>query len=176
VGIESYGEYLDFWSFNVLDSTAAAAAINEALPRGLRVSALLAVASDAPGLSESVRAAHYLARLPDGLSPGRAEEIFAERDGQSVVRRKDGKTVAFPLQVWLHDIVRVDESSFRMALGAGGDGASVRPDEVLTVVYGDAAKTIRLVRLDLAVLWGDQLVSPMLADRAADAVVERAAG
>jgi hypothetical protein len=72
--------------------------------------------------------------------------------------------------------VKVDESSFRMALGAGGDGASVRPDEVLTVVYGDAAKAIRLVRLDLAVLWGDRLVSPMLADKAAVAVVERAAG
>jgi radical SAM family uncharacterized protein/radical SAM-linked protein len=176
VGIESYGEYLDFWSFNVLDPGEAMAAINEALPLGIRVSALRGVAIDAPGLSESVRAAHYLVRLPDGLTSARAEETFAARDGLSAARRKDGKTVSFPLQVWLHDIVKVDDGSFRMALGAGGDGASVRPEEVLTVVYGEAAKAIRLARLDLEVLWGDRLVSPMLADRAAVPVVERAAG
>jgi radical SAM-linked protein len=176
VGIESYGEYLDFWSFNVLDPGEAMAAINEALPRGIRVSALRGVAIDAPGLSESVRAAHYLVRLPDGLTSARAVETFAARDGLSAARRKDGKTVSFPLQVWLRDVVKVDEGSFRMALGAGGDGASVRPEEVLTVVYGDAAKAIRLARLDLEVLWGDRLVSPMLADRAAVPVVERAAG
>jgi radical SAM-linked protein len=176
VGIESYGEYLDFWSFNELDPASAAAAINAALPRGLAVSALRDVASDAPGLSESVRAAHYLARLPEGLSSSLALATFAARDGQSVVRRKDGKTVAFPLHVWMLDVVKVDETSFRMVLGAGGDGASVRPDEILTVIFGDAAKEIRLVRLDLAVLWGDRLVGPMLADRAAVPVVERAAG
>jgi hypothetical protein len=43
-------------------------------------------------------------------------------------------------------------------------------------MYGDASKTIRLVREDLAVLWGDRLVSPMIADGAAVTVVERAAG
>ena len=48
VGIESYGEYLDFWSFDVLDPGDAMAAVNESLPRGLRVSALRDVAIDAP--------------------------------------------------------------------------------------------------------------------------------
>jgi hypothetical protein len=94
----------------------------------------------------------------------------------SVSREKNGKTVTFPLRVWLLDVAPADATSVRMTLGTGGDGASVRPDEVLSVMYGDAAKTIRLVREDLAVLWGGRLVSPMIADSAAVPVVERAAG
>ncbi len=176
VGIESLSEYLDLWSFTRLDPEAGMAAINDALPRGLAVSALSEVGVDAPGLSESVRAAHYLAKLPEGLEPSRAEAAFSARDGLSAAREKNGKSVVFPLRDWLLDVVAIDHGSFRMTLAKGGDGASVRPDEVLTVMFGDAAKEIRLVRLDLLVLSGERLVSPMLADSVAVPVVERAAG
>ena len=63
-----------------------------------------------------------------------------------------------------------------MTLAAGGEGASVRPDEVLTIMFGEAAKGIRLVREDLALASGDRLVDPMHADLAVAPVVERAAG
>jgi radical SAM family uncharacterized protein/radical SAM-linked protein len=176
VGIESRGEYLDLWSFTQLAPETAKDAINACLPRGLAVAELREVAADAPGLSESVRAATYLAQLPGELSSSQALETFAARESLSVSREKNGKTVTFPLRVWLLDVAPADATSVRMTLGTGGDGASVRPDEVLTVMYGDAAKTIRLVREDLAVLWGGRLVSPMIADSAAVPVVERAAG
>jgi hypothetical protein len=80
------------------------------------------------------------------------------------------------LRDWLLDVAEADATSFRMTLAAGGEGASVRPDEVLTIMFGEAAKEIRLVREDLVVVWGDRLVNPMLADSAAVPVVERAAG
>jgi hypothetical protein len=63
-----------------------------------------------------------------------------------------------------------------MTLGTGGEGASVRPDEILTLVYGDAAKQIRLMREELAVQDGGRLVSPLEVDAVAVPVVERAAG
>jgi len=176
VGIESHGEYLDLWSFMRLDAETALAAINGALPRGLSVSALREIGSDAPGLSESVRAARYLARLPEGLSPSLALAAFAVREAHSATREKNGKTVTFPLRDWLLDVAEADATSFRRTLAAGGEGASVRPDEVLTIMFGEAAKEIRLVREDLVVVWGDRLVNPMLADSAAVPVVERAAG
>jgi len=176
VGIESHGEYLDLWSFTRLDPAPAIAAINAALPRGLAVSELREMGPDAPGLSESVRAARYLARLPEGLPPSAAIATFAARDTLAAAREKNGKTVSFPLSTWLLDVAAVDAASFRMTLGAGGDGASIRPDDVLSIMYGDAAKEIRLIREDLEVLAGERMVNPMLADAVEVRVVERAAG
>ncbi len=176
VGIESHGEYLDLWSFMRLDEEMAVAAINISLPRGLSVSALREIGSDTPGLSESVRAARYLVRLPEGLCPAPALATFTARDAYSATREKNGKTVTFPLRDWLLDVAEADATSVRMTLAAGGDGASVRPDEVLTIMFGEAAKGIRLVREDLAVVWGDRLVNPLHADFATVPVVERAAG
>jgi radical SAM-linked protein len=176
VGIESVGEYLDLWSFTRLDETLAVPTINKALPRGLFVSALREVTSDAPGISESVRAARYLARLSRGLHPSRALATFSSRATHAVEREKNGKASRFPLQDWLLDVAAVDAASFRMTLGVGGEGASVRPDEVLTVMFGQEAKRIRLVREDLGIVQGDRLVNPMLADFAAVPVVDRVAG
>jgi hypothetical protein len=123
-----------------------------------------------------VRAARYLARLPEGLSPSLALATFAAREAHSATREKNGKTVTFPLSDWLLDVAEADATSFRMTLAVGGEGASVRPDEVLMIMFGEAAKDVRLVREDLAVVWGDRLVNPMLADSAAVQVVERTAG
>jgi radical SAM-linked protein len=176
VGVESFGEYLDLWSFVRLDEESGVAAINAALPSGLVVSALREMKGDAPGLSESVRAARYLVKLPAGLSPSQALASFAARDALSAHRKKDGRAVDFPLHIWLLEVSAVDATSFRMVLGTGGDGASVRPDEVLTVMFGDAAKDVRLVREDLAVLWEGRLVNPMFVEGAAVPVVQRAAG
>jgi len=176
VGIESRGEYLDLWSFTQLDPDTAAASINAAMPAGLAILEVQASPLDAPGLVESVRAAHYVAGLPGPLSPSRALETFAARHGLSAAREKNGKRLDFPLNTWLLDVVPIDDRSFRMTLGAGGDGASVRPDEVLKVMYADAARDVRLFREDLVVLSGERWVSPMLAPSARVPVVERAAG
>jgi hypothetical protein len=60
-----------------------------------------------------------------------------------------------------------------MMVGLGGDGASVRADEILALMYDDASGA-RLVRDDLFVLHGDRLVSPLLS-AASVSVGERAA-
>jgi radical SAM family uncharacterized protein/radical SAM-linked protein len=176
VGIESLGEYLDLWSFTRLDPQLSLTTINSALPVGLKVTELREMETAASGLSESVRAARYLVRLPEGLEPSKATATFAARADLAATREKNGKTVTFPLRDWLIDVAEVDASSFRMTLGTGGDGASVRPDEILSLMYGEASKQVRLLREDLAVMSGEQLVSPMHVDRATVPVAERAAG
>jgi len=176
VGIESHGEYLDLETFTRLDVELAPATINAALPRGLSVSAMRELRRDAPGLGESVRAARYRVHLPEGQDVARALDVFRRRDALTVRREKNGKVVEFPLHLWLIDVVSVGEDGFEMTLGMGGDGASVRPDEVLTTMLGPSARDARLTREDVAVFLGDRLVNPLLAATAAVPVVDRAAG
>jgi radical SAM-linked protein len=175
VGIESNGEYLDLWTFTRL-TPAAMTTINASLPVGLEVVGLAEIASNAPGLSESVRASRYLVRLPSGLDASRAQEAFAGRDGLAATREKNGKLVSFPLRDWLVDVAPADDRSFRMTLASGGEGASARPDEVLSVIYGEGASAIRLVREDMGILCGDRLVGPLDAESVLVPVDERAAG
>jgi len=176
VGIESKGEYLDLETTAALDTATAAAALNASLPTGLRVLALTAVERGAPGVVEAIRAARYLVRLPAGAEPSRALAAFADRERLTVSREKNGKSLSFPLQTWLLDVAAVDGAAVRITLALGGEGASVRPDEVLRAMYGAASKGARLVREDLGSTAGGGFVSvlpaaieaPARADRAAD--------
>ncbi len=176
VGIESHGEYLDFLAFDRLDLPASLARINAGLPRGITAEALIECPADAPALTEAIRAARYVVHLPAGADSGPIEAAFASREGLAVTRDKNGKSVTFPLQSWLLAVEPLGVRAFRMTVGVGGDGASVRPDEILTLVYGDAAKKARLVREDLAVLQDGIYVNPMLARRETVPVAGRAAG
>jgi radical SAM family uncharacterized protein/radical SAM-linked protein len=173
VGIESFGEYLDLETSARLDVEAARAAIDRALPRGLSVLGLMEARRDAPALAEAVRAARYTVFLPPSCDPARSLEVFASRASLSVSREKKDKIIAFPLATWLLDVTDVAEARFRMMVGLGGDGASVRADEILALMYDDASGA-RLVRDDLFVLHGDRLVSPLLS-AASVSVGERAA-
>jgi radical SAM family uncharacterized protein/radical SAM-linked protein len=174
VGIESYGEYIDFESSARLDVDAARTAIAAVLPRGFEILGFREIQRDVSGLSEAVCAAHYLAVLPAGLRSAAASDAFARRETLKVVREKNGRVVAFPLERWLLGISEVDASTFRMTLRLGGEGASVRADEVLALIFGDA-RGVRLVREDLAIDVGGRLVSLLLAAPAAVPIVERAA-
>lgn len=174
VGIESFGEYLDFETHARLDVETAREAIDRALPRGFEALAMRELHAGVPGLGESIRAAHYVAILPEPHAPATALEAFARRSSLAVTREKAGKTVTFPLDTWLLDVSARGPCEVRLSLGAGGDGASIRADEVVALIYGEATG-IRLVREDVAVILGDRLVSPLLAGSGAASVVERAA-
>jgi hypothetical protein len=172
--VESFGEYLDFETTARLEIDATRLAIDEALPRGFDVAALRQLERGVPGLGESICAARYLVVLPEGRTTDDAPEAFARRDELTVVREKNGKTTTFPLATWLLDAAVVDERNLRVTLRLGGDGASVRADEVLESLFG-AIDGWRWLREDLAVEVGGRLVSPLLAPARAVPVVERAA-
>jgi radical SAM-linked protein len=150
VGIESLSEYLDLESTGRLDVLPVLEAINASLPSGLRGVHLEELLPGTPGLAESLRAARYLVRVPEGVDPARAASTFATRDQVTVTREKNGKEVRFTLDDWLLDVSPIDAGAFRMTLGIGGEGASVRPDEVLLAMFGEAGRSATLVREDLA--------------------------
>jgi radical SAM-linked protein len=174
VGVESFGEYLDFETTARLEVDAMRLAIDEALPRGFDVAALRQLERGVPGLGESICAARYLVVLPDGRTTADAAEAFARRDTLTVMREKNGKTTAFPLATWMLDAAVVDERHLRVTLRLGGEGASVRVDEVLENLFG-TIEGWRWLREDLAVEVGGRLVSPLLAAPRSVPVVERAA-
>jgi radical SAM family uncharacterized protein/radical SAM-linked protein len=172
VGVESSGEYVDFETRTPL-ATDAAAAVGRALPRGLSVLGLAELPSGVPGLGEAIRAARYRVTAPPGHDAARAAAVFASRAALSVTREKNGKTAAFPLETCLLDVSEVGATGFTMTLGLAGSGASVRADEVLALMYGEA-RGARWVREDLVVLEGDRLVSA-LPSRAPVGLGQRAA-
>ena len=55
------------------------------------------------------------------------------------------------------------DGSLCLTLAIHGDGASVRPDEVLQELVGDRRSLLRLSREELLVDWNGRLVDPMLA-------------
>ena len=149
VGIESVAEVLEMELTAPLDTVVALSAINASLPSGLKAIALEAAAAAGPGLAESIRAARYLVKVPEGVDASRASSLFADREGVTVRREKNGKEMSFPLAAWLLDVRPVDERAFRMTLGLGGDGASVRPDEVLRAMFGEEGRSATLLREEL---------------------------
>jgi radical SAM family uncharacterized protein/radical SAM-linked protein len=174
VGIESFGEYLDFEATVRLDVDAMAVAIDQVLPRGFDVLGLRSIDRTVPGLGESIRAARYLVVVPDSVDMTGASEILASTDERTVTREKNGKTTVFPLSDWLLEAALVDGRHLRLTLRVGGEGASVRADEVLGALFGDVTGW-RLTREDLAVDVGGRWVSPLLAVPTTVPVAERAA-
>jgi radical SAM family uncharacterized protein/radical SAM-linked protein len=176
VGVESTAEYLDVWCLTPLDDGAGIDALNASLPPGLSVGEIAEIPRAAAGLSESVRAASYLVRLPEDALASEAMEAFARRATITVARERNGRELTFPLHVWWQDLAPVDPTSFRMTLRVGGDGASVRADEVLQAVFGERARRAQMRRENLYVECDGRLVDPLAAAKGPDPGAERAAG
>jgi radical SAM-linked protein len=124
VGVESFGEYLDFETTARLEVDAMRLAIDEALPRGFDVAALRQLERGVPGLGESICAARYLVVLPDGRTTADAAEAFARRDTLTVTREKNGKATAFPLATWM--LTRPSWTTGNCASRCGSVGKGLR--------------------------------------------------
>ena len=174
VGISSEGEYLDFETHERVDEARAVEAINRTLPEGLRFVALREIRPDVPALGTQVRAARYRVDTGNGFDVAERIGSFRARGPITVRREKDGKVRALLLDDALVDLVPLDGEALRMTLAVGGEGASVRPDEVLREIFGEQALGMRMVREEMLVDWNGRLVNPLLAASASAADAERA--
>jgi radical SAM-linked protein len=164
VGVRSDGEYFDFETHERLDPETAVEAINGSLPSGVRFLSMRAVPRDQPALGESVRAARYRVHPANGFDLAGALERFQARAGITVRRRrKNGKIREFELGRELLGLEPLDDGSLRFTLALHGSDASVRPEEALRELFGEAADPYDLVREELLVDWNGRLVNPMLA-------------
>jgi radical SAM-linked protein len=168
VGVASEAEYLDFELSRPIPVPELLEKINGALPAALRFDALREIGDRVPALGDAIRAARYRGHVTDGTRLAEALAAF-EKGGLARVRRagKDGKERMFELQEEVLGLAPRDERSFSITLAHRPGRASLRPDEALSVILGDLAQGLRLVREELLVDWKGRLVDPLLAGAAA---------
>ena len=127
-------------------------------------------------LGESVRAGRYLIRSGNGFDLEEDVRAFRARGPVELRRERNGTLRTFDLGAEILDLSAVAGDSVRLTLAMGGEGASVRPDEVAREIFGERASRARILREDLLVDWGGKLVNPMLAAIAQVPRGDRAAG
>ncbi len=176
VGIESEGEYLDLETTSRLDPSEDVARIGAAMPEGLEIAALRELEGRVPSLGEAVRAARY--RVDTGLDGGlpAALEAFRARGRVTIVRERAGRRTVLDLAEALLHLDVAAPGRLRMTLALGGEGASVRPEEVVREILGDDAPGARIVREELLVNAAGRWLDPMLAASVVESDAHRAAG
>jgi len=162
VGISSEGEYLDLEVSEPLQHGRFLAAVGATLPTGLRLLDLREVERGGPALGEAVKAARY--RVESSGRPDLEDAIVRFRARGPVVlqSQRNGKVHAFDLARDLLGLEEMSPQSARLTLSMTANGASLRPDEVLGEIFGEARADLHVVREDLLVEWGGHLVGPMV--------------
>lgn len=163
LGFQSRGEYLDVETSARLDAEGTLDRVNAVLPEGLRVEAVREIGRAVPALGESIRAARYrVTWAGDGVA---ADWIarFRERGPVTLVSERKGKTAAFDLAREVLSLEAAGDGDLRLMLALRGDGASVRPDEVVREIAGGAVPGVVLTREELLVDLGGRWVDPILA-------------
>jgi radical SAM family uncharacterized protein/radical SAM-linked protein len=163
VGIASEAEYVDFETFERLDVQSTRARIDAVLPAGMTCLGLREIENAAGPISEAIRAVRFRAPVGDDVDP--IDVIAALRSrGPLEVRRptKDGGERTFDLTTELLDLRALDHGEVAMTLVLRPSGASVRPEEVLALLLGRDPSRDGIVREELLVGVGDELVGPLV--------------
>ncbi len=180
VGMESVQEYLEFETTVEVGPEKLMARINENLPEGLKFTSLRIVQGRTRSLFEQVVASEYSVRLDDpavtaavrqrlnGEAHLVAEDLAAAHRAliDSVLRRpsividkvtkgKLRKRDIRPLLERLEVVNGPEPLSLHMRLAMTKQG-SVRPEEVLRVLYGDVPWDVFRIRRERLVLEGEE--------------------
>ncbi len=91
VGMESETEYLDMETDAGLDLLAATKALNNTLPRGMRILEMRVVPKKAASLSGSITRYTYAVEVPAGYAQGLEERVREFLTRTAVLVEKDGK-------------------------------------------------------------------------------------
>jgi len=169
VGITSEGEYLDIETLERMVPEDALLKINAALPPEVAFEALREIRRVTPTLGDTIRAARYRVRIGGEFDPAVLIERFRERSSPTVRREKKGKVKTFALDDELLELEILPSHEVRMTLALRTDGASVRPEEALQEIFGEAYEHCSLVREDLLAEWNGRLTNPLLAAAASHA-------
>jgi radical SAM family uncharacterized protein/radical SAM-linked protein len=169
VGVESTGEFLDFEATEPLDPVSSRDRVNACLPSGLGLDELAEVEPGAPSLGELIHAARYLVRLerpPDGPSlAADLDERMSASPRRMVTRERKGQTEEVDVLPSILRIGAAGAGEIAMILRLGGS-LSARPDDVVRALFGEQASVAGILRQDLLVLRGREMISPMECRRA----------
>jgi radical SAM-linked protein len=162
VGISSEGEYLDLEVSEPLQHDRFLTAVGATLPPGLRLLDLREAERGGPALGEAVKAARYRVESPGQPDLAGAIARFRARGPVVLERQRNGKVHAFDLARDLLGLEPMGPQSARLTLSMTANGASLRPEEVLGEIFGEARADLHVIREDLLVEWGGRLVGPMV--------------
>lgn len=163
LGFQSHGEYFDLETSVRLDAESTRDRINAVLPDGLRVEALREIAASVPTLGEAIRAARYRIDLSGVDDAAERVARFRERGAVTIVSERKGRSTEFALERELLGLEGIDPGAWRITLAVRGDGASVRPEEVVREIFGAEGPPPLLTREDLFVDHGGRWLDPILA-------------
>ena len=164
VGVESRCEHMDLELVGLHDAAAVAARLGAQLPEGMPILDAQAIDPRAPSISESLRAAHYLAEFPQEWTVERlSERARAFADAEAAVvrrpaqpkarggRRSEKIAPAKGREINLKQIVThlAVEPDGRVTFSLKADpSGSAKPAEVLAAIFGDGAppRGVRLLK------------------------------
>lgn len=175
LGFQSEGEYLDLELSQRLDVEASRDRVNDALPSGLRIEAMREIASTVPSLGEAIRAARYRVefREPEGMAERLAR--FRERGPVTLVSERKGRSATFDLDREILGLDAAGDGAWRLTLAVRGEGASVRPEEVVREIFGGETPAALLTREGVFVEGAGRWLDPILAVSGSQDVAARAA-
>jgi radical SAM-linked protein len=160
VGVASEAEYVDLECRAPLDASAIGR-INAVLPGEVRFLALCPIPAGLPSLGEAVRAARYRVEPRDGCDLAGLLAAFHDREPGSVERERNGRRIVLSLAAELLDCRLSDDGSATLLLAHNPGGASLRPDEALRAIAGDAWTNLDLIRQELLVDCDGTMASPL---------------
>jgi radical SAM family uncharacterized protein/radical SAM-linked protein len=175
LGVASEGEYVDLELHSLVDPEATVATLNSELPKGIRFASMREIGRGVPALSEAIRSARYRVHTGEGVALEEDLRTFQARGSIEILRERKGKTRVLKLDDALLGLEPLADDTLRMTLALGGEGASVRPDEVLSEVFGERAAAMRIVREEMFVDWAGRRIDPLRAAAAAEAPAGRPA-
>jgi radical SAM-linked protein len=171
VGHESDAEYLDVELVEPVPLDALARRLSAALPDGIDVTGVAALADRAPALQESVTAVNYRVTVTrDGNAPG-AEEVAAiveralARPTLPITRKRKGREVTDDLRpiVRAMTVMDVAELGPVLDLELSTNPRGARPAEVLAAAGGDLVDR-RVLRTHQWIERGGARLEPLEAD------------
>jgi radical SAM-linked protein len=170
LGIASHAEYLDFETHVPVDTDFFVGLVNDCMPEGLRLTAVVALQTPVDSLQQAISRARYRARF-DAL--GSAElrssvQAFHESESVEVSRvRKDGRVRRIDLKPLVRELEVRADGSLRFTLAMSASGAA-RPGELIEKLVGERhAAEADIERTEMLAEVDGRLVSPLLAGRMA---------
>jgi radical SAM family uncharacterized protein/radical SAM-linked protein len=151
VGVESEAEYVELEILERLSVEKIRAALQAAMPEGMKIVELKELSLKAPSISQVISLIDYLAVAPDPLKPRFAKDKvdeFLARDSLVIEQKRDKKTRSLDLRQKVKSMELTPENHVRFSFIIS-QGPGAKPQELVAAVFGlneDELTQIRYTR------------------------------
>jgi radical SAM family uncharacterized protein/radical SAM-linked protein len=148
MGVEGQGEMVDFELGGSVSPQRFAEVMNRSLPAGLRVDRAWKAPLEGQALNSRVAGLTYTAALPGSVTDleERVSAVLAA-GSVSIERERKGKKRTLELKDYLQEMETEGDSTLSFGLRFKGEQGSVRPQEVLEAVLGEAMPPVQEVTI-----------------------------